>query len=99
MIYHEKYLLISLEDNGIGINTNENTWGIGLKNINSRVEIIKAKIITDSSIKGATFIIEVLYAWTEIYLKMKYKLLIANDHTLFNEGVKQLLSDNYEIVA
>lgn len=30
---------------------------------------------------------------------MKHKLLIADDHTLFNEGVKQLLSDNYEIVA
>ena len=30
---------------------------------------------------------------------MKQKLLIADDHTLFNEGIKQLLSDNYEIVA
>lgn len=62
LVYYQKYLLISLEDNGIGINTNENTWGIGLKNINSRVEFMKAKIITDSSIKGTTFIIEVPYA-------------------------------------
>jgi DNA-binding NarL/FixJ family response regulator len=30
---------------------------------------------------------------------MKHTLLIADDHTLFNEGVKQLLSDHYEIVA
>jgi len=30
---------------------------------------------------------------------MKYKILIADDHILFNEGVKQLLSDNYDIVA
>jgi DNA-binding NarL/FixJ family response regulator len=30
---------------------------------------------------------------------MKYKLLIADDHILFNEGIKQLLSDNYDIVA
>lgn len=30
---------------------------------------------------------------------MKYKILIADDHILFNEGVKQLLSNNYEIVA
>ena len=29
----------------------------------------------------------------------KYKLLIADDHTLFNEGVKQLLSDKYEVVG
>jgi DNA-binding NarL/FixJ family response regulator len=30
---------------------------------------------------------------------MKPKILIADDHTLFNEGVKQLLSDTYEIVG
>jgi DNA-binding NarL/FixJ family response regulator len=30
---------------------------------------------------------------------MKYKLLIADDHTLFNEGVKQLISDHYHIVG
>ncbi len=61
LIYYEKYLLISFEDNGIGINTNENSWGIGLKNINSRVEFMKAKIITDSNATGTTFMIEVLY--------------------------------------
>ncbi len=32
-------------------------------------------------------------------LKMKYKHLIADDHTLFNKGVKQLFSDNYDIVT
>lgn len=30
---------------------------------------------------------------------MKPKLLIADDHTLFNEGVKQLISDHYNIVG
>ncbi len=30
---------------------------------------------------------------------MKTRLLIADDHTLFNDGVKSLLSENYEIVA
>lgn len=29
----------------------------------------------------------------------KYKLFIADDHTLFNEGIKQLLSDRYHIVG
>lgn len=29
----------------------------------------------------------------------KYKLLIADDHTLFNEGVRQLLSDKYMVVG
>ncbi|GGD61700.1 DNA-binding response regulator [Emticicia aquatilis] len=30
---------------------------------------------------------------------MKPRLLIADDHTLFNEGVKQLISDHYNIVG
>lgn len=30
---------------------------------------------------------------------MKPKLLIADDHTLFNEGVKQLISDHYDIIG
>lgn len=30
---------------------------------------------------------------------MKARLLIADDHTLFNKGVKNLLSENYDIVA
>lgn len=30
---------------------------------------------------------------------MKPKILIADDHTLFNEGVKHLLADTYEIVG
>lgn len=30
---------------------------------------------------------------------MKAKLLIADDHTLFNDGVKHLISDYYEIIA
>ena len=59
LVFYEKYLLISLEDNGVGIKTAENTWGIGFKNINSRIEFLKAKLIIDSSPKGTTFIIEV----------------------------------------
>lgn len=30
---------------------------------------------------------------------MKPKLLIADDHTLFNEGIKQLISDHYDIIG
>ncbi len=61
-IFYEQYLFISLEDNGIGIKTDSNTWGIGLKNINSRIAFLKAKLITDSSNKGTTFIIEIPYS-------------------------------------
>ncbi len=30
---------------------------------------------------------------------MKYKVLIADDHTLFNEGIRELLSDTFDVVA
>lgn len=30
---------------------------------------------------------------------MKVKILIADDHTLFNEGIKQLLAETYDIVS
>jgi DNA-binding NarL/FixJ family response regulator len=30
---------------------------------------------------------------------MKVKVLIADDHTLFNEGIKQLLAETYDIVS
>ncbi|MBA4850558.1 sensor histidine kinase [Emticicia sp. BO119] len=59
LIYYETYLSISVEDNGIGIKTNQNNWGIGLKNIHSRVEFLRAKLNIDSGSKGTTVIIEV----------------------------------------
>ena len=30
---------------------------------------------------------------------MKYKVLIADDHTLFSEGIRELLSDTFDVVA
>lgn len=60
LIYHEDYLHISVEDNGIGIKKNQKDWGIGLKNINSRVEFMQANIKIDSSSDtGTTIMIEV----------------------------------------
>lgn len=59
LIYFKDFLQILVEDDGIGIKSNKNNWGIGLKNINSRVEFLRAKLNIDSSTKGTTITIEV----------------------------------------
>jgi signal transduction histidine kinase len=61
LIYHQSHLFISVEDNGIGIETDKNLWGIGLKNIYSRTELLNAKLVVDSNPKGSTFILEIPY--------------------------------------
>jgi signal transduction histidine kinase len=61
VIFFDEYLQISVEDNGIGIKTEEKNWGIGLKNVNSRIEFLKAKLLKDSNDNGTTFIMEVSY--------------------------------------
>lgn len=61
LVYHKSHLFVSVEDNGVGIETDKNLWGIGLKNINSRVELLKAKLIVDSNPTGSTFILEIPY--------------------------------------
>jgi signal transduction histidine kinase len=52
--------LISLEDNGIGFNTNDidNFTGLGLKNIQNRVTMLKGKFEIKSSNAGTNFYIE-----------------------------------------
>jgi signal transduction histidine kinase len=52
--------LISLEDNGIGFNTNDidNFTGLGLKNIQNRVAMLKGKFEIKSSNAGTNFYIE-----------------------------------------
>lgn len=49
---HEHSLNIIVEDNGLGFQTNQVEAGMGLKNINSRLEKIKGEIVVDSG-KGA----------------------------------------------
>ncbi len=59
IIYYQEYIQILVEDDGVGIKSDKNNWGIGLKNINSRVEFLGAKLNIDSSPKGTTVTIEV----------------------------------------
>lgn len=60
MIYSEKYLDIMAEDNGKGIDMNE-TGGIGLRNIQSRVTYLKGQMHIDSNMNGTTIIIKIPY--------------------------------------
>jgi two-component system, NarL family, sensor kinase len=55
MNYHENELFITVEDNGIGFDTTTSKSGIGIKNIASRVDFLKANLEIESSEKGSSF--------------------------------------------
>ncbi|WP_420576102.1 sensor histidine kinase [Ekhidna sp.] len=56
----DKSLNLIFEDNGIGFDRNEITRGMGLKNIENRVQKLNGDLTIDSRIsKGSTFIIEI----------------------------------------
>lgn len=60
-VKHEKELSLIIEDNGVGFDTKnlENYEGIGLKNIQSRINYINGKVFFDSYLtKGTTVNIE-----------------------------------------
>ena len=62
MIEHENELILIIEDNGKGYDTNlmSKSEGIGLKNIITRVEYLNGSVIFDSSPqKGTSVIIEI----------------------------------------
>ena len=56
---HGNKLIITVEDNGEGFDTNSPKNGIGLQNIKSRVNFLKANLDINSSKKGTTFCIEI----------------------------------------
>jgi signal transduction histidine kinase len=58
-ILHETSVLVSAEDNGRGIYRLEQSNGIGLQNIKTRVQYLHGKINIDSSESGLTIIIEI----------------------------------------
>jgi signal transduction histidine kinase len=59
-IYHDKYLALVVEDNGIGFAV-KSSDGIGLKNVQSRVDYLNGTINIDSGVKGTTVIIQLPY--------------------------------------
>jgi signal transduction histidine kinase len=56
---NEKNIAITIEDDGIGMANLNESKGIGLKNIQKRVEVSNLKITTDSTPNGTNFIIEI----------------------------------------
>jgi signal transduction histidine kinase/Flp pilus assembly protein TadD len=54
---HENTLNIIVEDNGIGFNTNDSFSGIGLHNIEKRMEKIDGELVIDSSKGNGTTVI------------------------------------------
>ena len=60
MIYYDDQLEMMVEDNGKGIMP-ENSNGIGLKNIKSRVTYLNGSLNIDSSSHGTTVVIQIPY--------------------------------------
>jgi signal transduction histidine kinase len=62
LIYFEKFLYLSVEDNGVGfLNNDPEIKGIGLKNITLRVNYLNGKMDKESSNKGTLIAIEIPY--------------------------------------
>lgn len=47
---------VTIEDNGVGFNEDQIIQGIGLRNMRSRIEVLKGTLVMDSSIGDGTFI-------------------------------------------
>jgi signal transduction histidine kinase len=59
LLFDEKKLLMSVEDNGVGFQPSQNARGIGLKNVQKRVEVLKGNIQWHTSSEGSSFLIEI----------------------------------------
>lgn len=59
LVYYEDHLLVSVEDDGVGIKAGEQHRGIGLKNIHSRTEYLKATLSVDTGPYGTTVMVKV----------------------------------------
>jgi signal transduction histidine kinase len=62
LIFFDDFLYVSVEDNGKGFDFSRNeSWGIGLNNINLRSQYLKAKITTESSLAGTLISFQIPY--------------------------------------
>ncbi len=61
LIYHQDYLFVSIEDDGIVENKTNNNPGIGLKNINSRLDYLNANPIEIGGHRSYSYIFEIPY--------------------------------------
>jgi signal transduction histidine kinase len=61
MIYYENQLELMAEDNGRGFDIGHNTDGIGLRNIQTRINYLKGTLAIDTNTHGTTIIIQIPY--------------------------------------
>ena len=59
-IYFDKHLEIMVEDNGVGFSGSQSN-GIGLKNIQTRVNYLSGNMKIDSGANGTTVMLQVPY--------------------------------------
>lgn len=57
--YRDDELFVTVEDNGVGFDRTGSYEGIGLKNIQSRVDFLKAQLDVDSSSAGTSYTISI----------------------------------------
>lgn len=62
LIFFDEFLYVSIEDDGKGFDfSTQQSWGIGLNNINLRSQYLKAKLTTESSPSGTLISLEIPY--------------------------------------
>jgi signal transduction histidine kinase len=61
LIYQQRSLVVTVDDNGTGIQHSKTEDGIGLQSIRSRAEYIHATLKIESDEKGTLIILEVPY--------------------------------------
>ena len=61
MIYDENQLELMAEDNGRGFDSRQITDGIGLRNIQTRINYLKGTLAIDTNAHGTTIIIQIPY--------------------------------------
>ncbi len=61
LMYQEESLVITVEDNGIGMQTSKVAEGIGVRSMRLRADYINAKINFESDEKGTLIILEIPY--------------------------------------
>ncbi len=59
--YHDTYLILQVEDNGIGFNVEKIKTGLGINNIKSRLALLETSYNLESSSKGTLVTIKLYY--------------------------------------
>jgi signal transduction histidine kinase len=61
LVYHQDYLFVSIEDDGVVEHKTEDNLGMGLKNINSRLDYLSANPIEIGGQRSYSYVFEIPY--------------------------------------